>query len=65
MNPGAISVGLSAAIVSVEGGQPFALVVTHDVSEAVYLGDTVFVMRVDSSELGPDLVEFRSNAVTA
>ncbi|HEY4275617.1 MAG TPA: hypothetical protein VGM68_09045, partial [Rhizomicrobium sp.] len=29
MNTGSISIGLSAAIVSVEGGQPCALVVTH------------------------------------
>jgi len=33
MKPGAISVGLSAAIVSVEGERPCALVVTHDGSE--------------------------------
>ena len=28
-------------------------------------GVTFFVMRVDSSELGPDFTEFTSNAVTA
>lgn len=33
MSPGAISIGLSAAIVSVEGEGPCALVVTHDGSE--------------------------------
>jgi hypothetical protein len=33
MSPGAISIGLSAAIVSVEGERPCALVVTHDGSE--------------------------------
>jgi hypothetical protein len=33
MNPNALSIGLSAAIVSVEGGQPCALVVTHDGGE--------------------------------
>jgi hypothetical protein len=33
MNHGAISIGLSAAIVSVEGGKPCALVVAHDGSE--------------------------------
>ena len=30
MSPGAISIGLSAAIVSVEGGRPCALVVAHE-----------------------------------
>ncbi|HEY2837214.1 MAG TPA: hypothetical protein VGI89_11645 [Rhizomicrobium sp.] len=33
MSHGAISIGLSAAIVSVEGGKPCALVVAHDESE--------------------------------
>ena len=33
VNPGAISIGLSAAIVSVEGERPCALVVAHDGSE--------------------------------